>query len=313
MSNEAQTVKVLFIGGWGRSGSTLLERMLGQVRGFFPVGEIYHVWLRGFSENQLCSCGNAFHLCDFWRAVAEEAFGSIDNVNISEAIALRQSVDRLRFLPQLLFPSIRGGDYENKFQKYAQLLASLYSAIKKVSNCEVIVDSSKEPTHGFVLHAMAGVDLSTVHLVRDSRGVAHSWQRRKLKPEIHWKKEYIRRYTPARSAFEWNLRNIMVDLLNKLCNRSIRISYEHLVHHPRATLTRIISELTNLESDLDFFEGKKVRLGTNHTVSGNPSRFQTGMVELRADLEWTKKMKIHHRFIVTFLTWPLLLAYGYSL
>jgi hypothetical protein len=160
---------------------------------------------------------------------------------------------------------------------------------------------------------MPDVDLRTVHLVRDSRGVAHSWQRKKLKPEIHWKKEYIRRYTPARSALEWNLRNIMADLLNQFCNRSIRISYEHLVNNPRPTMSRILNELANLESDLDFFEGRKVRLDKNHTVSGNPSRFQTGMVELKADLEWTRKMNTHHRFIVTVLTWPLLLAYGYSL
>jgi hypothetical protein len=105
----------------------------------------------------------------------------------------------------------------------------------------------------------------------------------------------------------------MVDLLNLFCTRSIRISYEHLANNPRLTLSRIVSALTNLESDLDLFEGRTVRLGKNHTVSGNPSRFQTGMVELKADLEWTRKMSSHHRFIVTVLTWPLLLAYGYSL
>ncbi|WP_420910932.1 sulfotransferase [Thermus thermophilus] len=41
MSQEK--VKVVFIGGYGRSGSTLLDRMLGQVEGFVSVGELRHI------------------------------------------------------------------------------------------------------------------------------------------------------------------------------------------------------------------------------------------------------------------------------
>ena len=32
--------KVLFIGGYGRSGSTLLDRVLGSTDGFFSAGEL---------------------------------------------------------------------------------------------------------------------------------------------------------------------------------------------------------------------------------------------------------------------------------
>ena len=35
---------VLYIGGDGRSGSTLLAAILGNHEGFFPVGEIRTVW-----------------------------------------------------------------------------------------------------------------------------------------------------------------------------------------------------------------------------------------------------------------------------
>ena len=37
-------VKVLFIAGNGRSGSTILDVILGQLEGFFAVGELRRIW-----------------------------------------------------------------------------------------------------------------------------------------------------------------------------------------------------------------------------------------------------------------------------
>lgn len=45
-------VKVLYIAGWGRSGSTILDNVLGQVEGFFSGGELSYLWERGLSENR---------------------------------------------------------------------------------------------------------------------------------------------------------------------------------------------------------------------------------------------------------------------
>ena len=39
-TNDVPRTKVLFIGGYGRSGSTLLDRLLGQIDGFVSVGEV---------------------------------------------------------------------------------------------------------------------------------------------------------------------------------------------------------------------------------------------------------------------------------
>ena len=52
---------------------------------------------------------------------------------------------------------------------------------------------------------------------------------------------------------------------------------------------------------------------TTHSVSGNPNRFGTGEVELRADEEWRRAMRTVDRGLVTALTWPLLLRYRYPL
>jgi hypothetical protein len=52
-------------------------------------------------------------------------------------------------------------------------------------------------------------------------------------------------------------------------------------------------------------------LGVNHTVLGNPMRFDQGEVVIRRDDRWRTQMVPADRRIVTRRTWPLLLRYGY--
>ena len=45
--------QVLYVGGWGRSGSTLLSHMLAQVAGHVSVGELRYVWQAGVAGRAL--------------------------------------------------------------------------------------------------------------------------------------------------------------------------------------------------------------------------------------------------------------------
>ncbi|MBT8366138.1 MAG: hypothetical protein KJP23_15675, partial [Deltaproteobacteria bacterium] len=118
---------------------------------------------------------------------------------------------------------------------------------------------------------------------------------------------------PIKSAVEWNLRNLTVGLLRRICKRSASESYENLMKSPHGTLSRIIKDLKHPPKNLDFLNDGVAKLDTHHAVSGNPNRFETGEIELFADTEWSEKMNTWAYFTVTALTWPLLLAYGYSL
>jgi hypothetical protein len=53
-------VRVLYIGGWGRSGSTLLDLILGQAPGVFSAGEVREIWQSGLVENRPCGCERPF-------------------------------------------------------------------------------------------------------------------------------------------------------------------------------------------------------------------------------------------------------------
>ena len=79
-------VKVIYIAGEGRSGSTLLERILGQHNKIFAAGELIHIWERSFMENQLCSCGKSFYECEVWKDIISNFRKKVHNINPMEVI-----------------------------------------------------------------------------------------------------------------------------------------------------------------------------------------------------------------------------------
>src|SRR5207245_4821641 len=87
---------VLYLGGVGRSGSTLVDRILGQVPGLFSGGEIRDLWARGLIENRQCGCGTPFRSCSFWTEVGRRAFGGWDRIDPPGVLLLARSVDRHR-------------------------------------------------------------------------------------------------------------------------------------------------------------------------------------------------------------------------
>ena len=82
-STVDQQLKVLYIAGEGRSGSTILGNILSQIDGFFSVGEMHHIWDRGFIENWRCSCGATFSLT---LAICEERDRYAARPNAPEAL-----------------------------------------------------------------------------------------------------------------------------------------------------------------------------------------------------------------------------------
>jgi hypothetical protein len=300
---------VLFIGGYARSGSTLLDCVLGQVPGAFSVGELEFIWTRGMRRNEPCGCGKAFLDCPFWTAVRGEAFGrDAGAVDVEAAAALHRSVERIRNIPGMASRLLRGETLGRELQTYGAMLAALYAAIRSVSGCDVIIDSSKDPVHGVVLRTLDGIDVRFVHLVRDSRAVAFSLQRTKSRAPGSGS---LRRLRPARAALGWNLSNGMMHALIASDPRGIRVRYEDFVGAPRDVLSAVASRAGIHAADLGFVRDGGVRLSVNHTVSGNPSRFRRGFVRLDPDTEWRDEMSTRDRRVVTGLTWPLLVAYRY--
>jgi hypothetical protein len=305
-------VTVLYIAGLGRSGSTLLERILGRVPGCVPVGEVVFLWERGVGDNEPCGCGLRFRQCPFWTAVGEAAFGGWDAVDLDRVLALRHRVDRHRYLAALLVPWL-WPPYRRDLRRYAGLLGRLYVAIGRVSGAEVVVDSSKEPSYAYLLRHVREVRLRVVHLVRRSHGVAFSAAKKVERPEAVGSVAYMATRSPAGTAVEWLVDNAVLDLLPVVGTPSLRLRYESLVGAPGQQVGAVLRHAGRPATgpNLDRIGHGHVDLATDHTVSGNPLRFLTGRLELRVDEAWRQGMARPDKLVVTAITWPLLLRYGY--
>src|ERR1700684_4694430 len=93
---------VIYIAGTGRSGSTVLANILGEVEGLFAAGEVRYLWQRGLKEGRLCGCGLPVRECPVWSRVLAMA-GELDDPEGVEAITLMlQRTGRMRNLPAVV-------------------------------------------------------------------------------------------------------------------------------------------------------------------------------------------------------------------
>jgi hypothetical protein len=303
------SVRVVFIGGSGRCGSTLLDLILGQVDGFHSAGELRQIWGRGFLGDQRCGCGRPFRSCPFWAAAAARAFGGFDGVDAGGIRRLQRSVDRMWQLPQLLRPW--PGAFRHRMTRYTEALGEMVRAMASVSGAHTIVDSSKAASHALLLRAIPDVEVVVVHLVRDSRAVAHSWRRRRPRLEIHWEPREMPRLSPVRSALEWDAMNLSVEWTRRAGLPYHRIRYEDLAVRPEETLGALLAQLSAPRPP-GISSAGELAVGENHTVSGNPERFVRDRLVIRPDLEWERAMGRTSRTVVSALTWPIMARYGYG-
>jgi Sulfotransferase domain len=314
VSGQAPTdpVRVLFIGGLGRSGSTLLDRMLGRLNDVCSVGELVHLWERGLKENNRCGCGERFGDCPFWRRVGQVAFGGWDTVDVDEILTLKASVDRNRFVPLMVLP-VFGPAYRRRLDRYSDLLEQLYVGVREVSGRPLVVDASKHASAAFLVRRMRGVDLRLVHLVRDSRGVAFSWTKRMRQAEAVADDALMATKTPLRLSARYLGYNLLFHLLRLTGVPGLLLRYESLVRDPAGELARVLgfAGRPSAAGELGFIGDGWVELGPSHALAGNPMRFRSGRVPLAVDEEWRRGLRCRYRLLTVASTWPLLVRYGY--
>lgn len=310
-------IKVLYIAGSGRSGSTLLDNILGQVGGLVSVGELRFLWERGMVQDRLCGCGRPFHECPVWTDRLVEAFGRVDAIDPHVAMAQQLSRSRVRHIPAVLVSARRGGHGAGPATAHLERLERLYRAVGVVAGAPIVVDSSKLPAYGYLLDQTTGIDLHVLHLVRDPRAAAYSWIRKKVQPD-RGSAGYMEPQSVIHSSVLWTVWNGTAEALwASDSSRYLRLRYEDLVANPRPAIERVLDFVgapASVGADHDrlpFMNATTVVLGENHTVAGNPNRLIQGAVSIRADDEWVSKMPRAQQRLVTALTLPLLRRYGY--
>ncbi len=297
---SVERIRVLHVAGWAYSGTTLLANVAGRTSGTFAAGETRLVWERGFLQDSLCGCGSRFSTCPVWTAVVERAFGGPAGIDAERMAVFATRLLRNRRAPWFLAGRPSGLFLRKEFGEYAAAVTALYEALRAVTDCRVIVDTSKPPLYNVFLAALPAVDLWTVQLVRDPRGYLHSLRSRGYGPR------------PTLALALWTLNHAVAEVAGRTRRpeRHVVLRYEDFARFP-VSVARALSDLTDGSSSPKLVKTRRMVLPGNHMVAGNPSRLTSGIVEITLDEQWRDALPRRTRALAIGMTWPLLIRHGY--
>lgn len=300
--------KIVFLTGYGRSGSTILDITLAQNPDIFGAGEITaltrHVW----QENEYCACGNEIRSCPVWGEVVSRWLEGRDEGAVERYHRLQRRFEAA-FSPFLIASGLAG---RLGFAEYREMTESLFRTIAAVSGKDIVLDSSKLPGRAFALSKLPGIELALIHLVRDGRAVAWSMTQSFDRDVKAGFQKVIRPKSVLRTAMRWTLVNLMAEYACRRLapERCCHVSYEGFTADPQATLERVGARL-----GLDFSQtartiARNEPLSPAHQMAGSRIRMKQSMV-LSADSSWRAVMPAESQARVRRLCGWLLRRYGY--
>ena len=116
------------------------------------------------------------------------------------------------------------------------------------------------------------MELRTVHLVRDPRGVLHSWRKQVVRAD-GGDRDAMVRYGVVGASARYVAYNGLAHGL-RLLGPYRFLRYEDLLDAPRDTVARVLAfaGVSSPGETLGFLRAGEADLEPNHTVDGNPMR-----------------------------------------
>jgi hypothetical protein len=276
------TRKVIYILGAGRSGTTLLDIILGNGAGVRSCGELVHFTLRrGVPHGR--EPGSATY--EFWKGVGERFFAGQDDAvgfELLERLATRVDYHRA------FCPNYFGLIPRRTIEQYSAYIGGLYDSIFAACDESVIVDSSKYPSRALALYKYLDYDIRFVYLVRHPVMVARSFQKRELEqpPKGYW--------TTNQYYFLINMACRLA--VGRMCDARVsKLRYETLLAEPERALRSMQQALdVDLSRSIQRIE-HDAELEVGHLFEGNRIRLQESLRLRRGGGlpgEWTVRDRI---------------------
>lgn len=248
--------KIIYIIGSGRSGTTLLDILLGNQEGVFSGGELTRYALRhgvptGFDDKPERTA--------FWRSFTEDFAADLDFDHTESLIN------------DFEYYNLKGGlPNQARQAEYRRFWRSFFDTLFERIDERVVVDSSKYPKRALQLSEILPAreyELCYIYIKRDPIGVVKSFAKTDVYiPPKNWLSANVY-YSLSNLACQW--------AVQKLAKKHsvIAIKYERLVSEPQRVLSELgeavgidFSALKQKVSDQepllvgDLFEGNSMRV-----------------------------------------------------
>jgi Sulfotransferase family len=287
--NNRTDYRVGYIGGSGRSGSTILDMMLGGNSRAFSAGQLddLRFWL---DTGRYCTCGRSMVDCPFWKEVLK-----IDDEAVPPAMNVSPKVGKVTRTLRVLTSGVNAAEAREAERAWA-----LLDRVAERSGKDLVVDSSKSALRlaRLARHPM-GERLRVVHLVRDARGyvASKSFSARVESPQ--GTAGYTKVQSKPAAVADWFAQNLLMLTVGLVAfrGRYFILTYEQMTHDPERILDRLAQFL-----EMEYEPSMLPPLSRSdfHLIGGNSSRL--AFTEIRYDDSWRRKLTPREALLIRVAT-----------
>lgn len=274
---------VVYVAGLGRSGSSLLDYLLGHSQDIASTGELHRLSLA--PRRRLCSCGASLSQCFWWERVRAAVSSLGSNVSCWESLPVTAQPSGWRENQLKLLAGVHAAFRQNlgtadnvftmKRMAAIQNSVTVCRAIQMVRpSTRFVVDSTKSPLRCLDYFSYSDCPVRVVEIVRDGRAVVASHVRR---TGASWWK----------STLKWRAGHTKLKLIYSSIppDRHLRVHYEDICATPLYEVNRIRRFLCLRELD----QIPSLDPATVHMIPGNPVLLR-GINNIQLDSRWKNEM-----------------------
>jgi len=263
---------IVYIIGAGRSGTTLLDILLGNGSGYTSLGEINRFPKRDGIPPKTSNESDKYN---YWLNIRDTVMAENNQIKLSYIHKLHKKFEyHTGYLFNILIKRFK----KHEYRIYTKFLTNLYDEIFKFTKENTIIESSKYPGRACNLSEILPYEVKYIYLQRDPVAVVNAFMKKNIEQ-------------PSKS---WALANLYYFCVNMLCKRSIRklgkkhkvitVKYEDLLTQPVSVLTdiekKLSMDLTTVKEKLVkkevlkvgyLFDGNRIR--TNDVIVFQPSKY----------------------------------------
>ena len=292
MDRSPEPINLIYIASIGRSGSTLLESMLGAHSQIETTGEV-QIWPHEIMQGGVLPVGSGLMINEdpFWIEMKKrldplkQASPQIHHFREKHYAGRTLRLDRLGdFKTDSLQPEV-----DAMMRQYARNNHELFTVFADVVEEQSgtrptwLVDASKDVYRLLWLLKSGLFNIKVIQMVKSPRGFVYSVTKQYLDREIQ-NHNVKRLYYGARQSLAWTTQN---ELFRKVASSHVDdddymlLKYETLAAQPYDTFEKVCN-LVGCE-----YESRAVdtfRDGSSYSMAGNPMRHKTGGIVL--DERW---------------------------
>jgi hypothetical protein len=306
-------IKVLYIVGAERSGSTLVDTVLGNHPDIVGVGELGQIVKLGYKESERCSCGKVLDDCEFFEQVRALYLARTGDSDFDYYERLRVKYESKRAWPKLLFGLVKSSE----ISEYCARTRAILESIAEVSGRPMVLDSSKKFSRLVALSFCREIQIVPIHLVRHCCGFVYSTKKSQLRTGFANKTVVVKPKPTIMAVLHWNVVN-WLSLASLAFLRFRRgqsqwvfTSYETFCDDPETSLRDIGSAINLDMASLAGRAGGGETFDILHKVGGNLMKYNQTL-KIRFDDAWKRELPKATRFATWFFSWPLMFFYSWA-